>query len=221
MTIYDGIDKVDASSIKDFANVVYMHGETNVTASKADYFTIGEDGNRRLIVQKPVIAEISDQTYTGNAITLELKVTIGSLILTKGTDYGYSYIDNTNVGTNAKVAITFKGDYASLGTAEKTFTINPAVVFNANGHGTAPDTQPLNIGDKVSRPNDLTAEGYTFGGWFTNSDCTEAYNFDTAITGGLALYAKWTAITYGITYDLDGGILPENVSNPASYTIET
>ena len=157
VTIYDGIDKVDASSIKDFANVVYMHGETNVTASKTDYFTIGEDGNRRLIVQKPVIAEISDQTYTGSPITPEPKVTIGSLILTKGTDYEYSYTDNTNVGTNAKVTITFKGDYASLGTAEKTFTINPAVVFNANGHGTAPDTQPLSIGDKVSRPDDLTA----------------------------------------------------------------
>ncbi len=109
MTIYDGIDKVDASSIKDFANVVYMHGETNVTASKADYFTIGEDGNRRLIVQKPVIAEISDQTYTGNAITLELKVTIGSLILTKGTDYGYSYIDNTNVGNECESSDYFQG----------------------------------------------------------------------------------------------------------------
>ena len=157
VTIYDEIDLVNASSIKNFASVVYMHGETNVTASKTDYFTIGEDGNRRLIVQKPVIADIPDQTYTGSAITPEPKVTIGSLILTKGTDYEYSYTDNTNVGTNAKVTITFKGDYASLGTAEKTFTINPAVVFNANGHGTAPDTQPLSIGDKVSRPDDLTA----------------------------------------------------------------
>ena len=52
ITIYDGIDMVDASSISDFANVVYMYGETNVTANKTDYFTIIEDGNRRVIVPK-------------------------------------------------------------------------------------------------------------------------------------------------------------------------
>ncbi len=52
VTIYDGIDMVDASSIKDFNNVIYMHGETNVTANKIDYFTIIEDGNRRVIAPK-------------------------------------------------------------------------------------------------------------------------------------------------------------------------
>ena len=122
VTIYDGIDKVDASSIKDFASVVYMHGETNVTASKTDYFAIGEDGNRRLIAQKPAIAEIADQTYTGSEITPEPQVTIGSLSLTKSTDYEYSYTNNTNVGT-ATVTVTFQGDYESLGSVEKTFTI--------------------------------------------------------------------------------------------------
>ena len=52
VTIYDDIDKVDASSIKNFASVVYKQGETDVTANKADYFTITEDGDRRVIVPK-------------------------------------------------------------------------------------------------------------------------------------------------------------------------
>ena len=52
VTIYDGIDMVDASSIKNFNNVIYMHGETNVTANKIDYFTIIENGNRRVIAPK-------------------------------------------------------------------------------------------------------------------------------------------------------------------------
>ena len=52
VTIYNDIDKVDASSIKDFASVVYMHGESDVTANKTDYFTITEDGDRRVIVPK-------------------------------------------------------------------------------------------------------------------------------------------------------------------------
>ena len=124
VTIYDGIDKVDASSIKNSGSIVYKHDETDVTDSKADYFTIIENGNRRIIVQKvtPAIADVPDQTYTGSAITPEPTVIAGSLSLTKGTDYVYSYTNNTNVGT-AKVRATFQGDYASLGYVEKEFTI--------------------------------------------------------------------------------------------------
>lgn len=71
-----------------------------------------------------VIDDIPDQTYTGSEITPEPLVMAGSLNLTKGTDYEYSYTNNTNVGT-AKVTVTFKGTYASLGSVEKTFTILP------------------------------------------------------------------------------------------------
>ena len=69
-----------------------------------------------------VIDNIPDQTYTGSEIKPEPLVMAGSLSLTKGTDYEYSYTDNTNVGT-AKVTVTFKGTYASLGSVEKEFTI--------------------------------------------------------------------------------------------------
>ena len=69
-----------------------------------------------------VIDNIPDQTYTGSEITPEPLVLAGSLSLNKGTDYEYSYTNNINVGT-AKVTVTFKGDYASLGSVEKEFTI--------------------------------------------------------------------------------------------------
>ena len=130
----------DASSISE--SVTYMHveneTETNVTESKADYFTIIENGNRRIIVQKvtPTIADVPDQTYTGSEITPEPLVIAGSLSLTKGTDYVYSYTNNTNFGT-AKVRATFQGTYASLGYVERTFTIlPPPVVVNVTGNGT-------------------------------------------------------------------------------------
>ena len=150
VTIYDGIDKVDASSIKDFNNVIYMHGETNVTANKIDYFTIGEDGNRRLIVQKPVIADIPDQTYTGSEIPPEPLVIVGSLNLTKGTDYVYSYTNNTNAGT-ATVRATFKGSYASLGYVEKTFEITKApLTITAKDKTIVYDDEPANDGVEYS-----------------------------------------------------------------------
>jgi hypothetical protein len=72
---------------------------------------------------------VPDQTYTGSEIKPEPLVMAGSLNLTKGTDYDYSYTNNTYVGT-AKVTVTFKGDYVSLGHVEKEFKIvkaTPAV----------------------------------------------------------------------------------------------
>ena len=65
---------------------------------------------------------VPDQTYTGSEITPEPLVIAGSLNLIQGTDYVYSYENNTDVGT-AKVIATFQGDYASLGTVEKEFKI--------------------------------------------------------------------------------------------------
>ena len=69
------------------------------------------------------------------------------------------------------------------------------VSFNANGHGTAPAAQTVTSGSKATKPTDPTASGYTFGGWYTDSACTKAYSFDTAVTANITLYAKWTAVT--------------------------
>lgn len=34
-------------------------------------------------------------------------------------------------------------------------------------------------------------EGYTFAGWYTDAECTQAYDFTAKVTGDLTLYAKW------------------------------
>ena len=51
----------------------------------------------------------------------------------------------------------------------------------------------------------LQRTGYTFAGWYTDTDYTEAYDFNTPVTGNLTLYAKWTVNQYTITFDTDGG----------------
>ncbi len=80
-----------------------------------------------------------------------------------------------------------------------------SVSFNANGHGTAPNPQTVKSGEKVSKPTDPTATGYVFGGWFTDTQCTTAYNFNDAVSSNLQLYAKWTAIRYTVKFDANGG----------------
>ena len=65
---------------------------------------------------------------------------------------------------------------------------------------------------------DATKEGFTFNGWYTESAFTNAV---TEIPSGsheaITLYAKFTAIEYDITYNLDGGT---NGANPMTYNIE-
>lgn len=66
------------------------------------------------------------------------------------------------------------------------------VSFNSNG-GSACDTKFVATADgKLVKPADPTREGYTFGGWYTDEACTQAYDFSTPVTADLTLYAKWT-----------------------------
>ena len=68
------------------------------------------------------------------------------------------------------------------------------VTFDANGHGTAPDKIEMQPGSTVPAPISPTAEGYTFGGWYTDNKCIESTRFDFSapITQNITLYAKWT-----------------------------
>ncbi|MBQ9438802.1 MAG: InlB B-repeat-containing protein, partial [Lachnospiraceae bacterium] len=66
------------------------------------------------------------------------------------------------------------------------------VAFNLNGHGTAVASQSVKDGQAAKEPEAPVAEGFTFGGWYTEAECTSAYNFDTSVTADITLYAKWT-----------------------------
>lgn len=76
------------------------------------------------------------------------------------------------------------------------------VSFNTNGHGTAPtDITDITSGTTITEPTAPTAEGFTFGGWYKEEDCTNQWDFSTdTVTANTTLYAKWTAqMTYILT----------------------
>ena len=84
------------------------------------------------------VGSISDQTYTGSAITpvpVLSKILNGSskYTLVKDTDYTLSYSNNTNVGT-ATITATGKGNFT--GTASTTFKINKASLTVPSQSGT-------------------------------------------------------------------------------------
>ena len=70
------------------------------------------------------------------------------------------------------------------------------VTFNVQGHGQAPQSVEVNEGGKVTKPTDPSAEGWTFGGWYKEADCENAWDFDTdTVSAATTLYAKWTEKT--------------------------
>ena len=56
------------------------------------------------------------------------------------------------------------------------------------GYENKADTLSVEHGSMVTKPADITREGYKFLGWYNGE---EEYNFDTPVTGDLTLTAKW------------------------------
>ena len=68
------------------------------------------------------------------------------------------------------------------------------VTFSANGHGTAPASIKVLTDQKITKPADPSASSYSFGGWYKEAACTNAWNFEKDLMPGedITLYAKWT-----------------------------
>lgn len=58
-------------------------------------------------------------------------------------------------------------------------------------HGKTPTSQNVPYNKTATNPGELTAEGYTFIGWYTDDTYTTKFNFSTPITGDTKVYAKW------------------------------
>lgn len=111
----------------------------------------------------------------------------------------------------------------SLGTLTASTTVSVSartsytVSYNANGGSGAPSSQTKWHDETLKlSTTQPTRTGYTFNGWNTNSSGTGTnylaganYTSNAALT----LYAKWTPVTYTVTYNANGG-----TNAPASQT---
>ncbi|MDE6273935.1 MAG: InlB B-repeat-containing protein, partial [Clostridiales bacterium] len=78
------------------------------------------------------------------------------------------------------------------------------VTFDTKG-GSAVADQAIESGEVATEPSAPTKAEHTFGGWYKDENCTEAFDFSVAITANTTVYAKWTIVTYTVTFDTDGG----------------
>ena len=124
----------------------------------------------RIVIPKASVAELGDIVYKDNE-AVGYEVTISAYPDADGnTHYEYSKAVESPVDPDI-------------------FTVS----FNTDG-GSTVNSQNVPDGSLVTEPADPTKDGYTFGGWYSDSELTTAWDFaDDTVTGNMILYAKWTA----------------------------
>lgn len=105
-----------------------------------------------------------------------------SLVGGKGTVYDEAHINKEYARIDGG---TDQPGYFRLKTGQS-YTIT----FETNG-GSKIDPKMVDEGIILEKPQDPTKAGYTFAGWYTDTELTKAYDFLNAIVGDMTLYAKW------------------------------
>ena len=120
---------------------------------------------------------------------------------------GTYYIGNIAGANNFfYVEVTYEGELAPLPELPK-YNVH----FNT-GEGSAVNSLQVEENATVAKPEDPTRDGYEFGGWYKDEECTTPWNFSTdRITEDTVLYAKWNLIYVGeyedVHYELNIGDL--------------
>ena len=127
-----------------------------------------------------------------------------------GEEYNTQIVDRGHAATapadptkepTAQYYYTFEGWDQEFDNVQTDMNINAVyeehiqvyeIKFDTQTTKVSVDSQFVEYGQKVVRPEDPYIEGTTFDGWFEESQCINLYNFDTLVTGPRTLYAKWT-----------------------------
>lgn len=81
------------------------------------------------------------------------------------------------------------------------------VVFNTNG-GNYIESQKIEKGKTATRPSSPSRSGYIFAGWYKDSMFSLPYDFSSAVTEDISLYAKWNYTDHTsckIVFQTNGG----------------
>ena len=122
----------------------------------------------------------------------------------KKTGYSFAGWIGTDITTANKFVTIEKGSIGHR-SYTATWTANEyAVNYNANG-GNVDKSSDTAIYDSYFTLATVTREGYTFDGWYSGTTKFTSGVWKT--TEPVSLKAKWTANTYKIFYDVNGGEL--------------
>ena len=170
--------------------VTGMNGSLTITV---------DDGNSNTNFSYVVKQEtsISGSPGSGNNATSGNPATVTVSNLDASNCVVYLGRKGSDLKTLTSITITTP---ASSTPTPTTYTVS----YNMNGHGTAIDA----VEGVTALPSTLPtpeATGFTFGGWYTDSGLTSAATAGASISADTELYAKWTANTYSVHFNANGG----------------
>lgn len=165
-------------------------------------------------------------------------VTTPTFALINPTKTGYDFTGWTGTGlggatTSVSVVKGSTGNRAyTANWSAKSFT--NSLIYNANGGTGAPATQtasvtyPSTSSTFTLSTTKPTKTGYTFAGWYDAASGGNAIGATTTVGSASyagnqskTVYAHWTANTYNIVYDLNGGTAKAGGSYPSKATYDT
>ena len=192
----DAIDHTDGKPTTVFTGDVSCEGDIRGGIFHGSVTVTDSNGNMGTAWEK-FCGNLSGGTFYG-PVTTECHVS------------GGTFYRGLTMNKNAKLSgqPIDTGDVINDTTNTPEPNVTPATVTYAYGAlGGTYATQIVQAGEKAVKPDDPKVNGLTFGGWYTDEDCTDGneYNFTAPVTKGMTLTAKWTANSYTITFDTNGG----------------
>ena len=108
----------------------------------------------------------------------------------KLSEEGYTF-DGWYADENRTIEFDFTKPITSNTTVYAKWTAKDYEVSFITEHGKTPTSQNVPYNKTATNPGELTAEGYTFGGWYADEAHKTKFDFSTPITGDTKVYAKW------------------------------
>ena len=118
---------------------------------------------------------------------------------------GYAFVGWEYNGNMIELPFVPEDSDPSVINLEAVWSINQyTVTFDING-GSPVTAITQDYATTVSKPTDPTKVGYTFAGWYSDSNLSTAYTFTTMPAEDITIYAKWIINQYTITFNSNGG----------------
>ena len=100
------------------------------------------------------------------------------------------------------------------------WTANDYYVSFVTEHGAPPTSQNVKYNGTADDPGKLSAEGYTFIGWYTDETYSTEFDFTKPIKSNTTVYAKWTAKDYEVSFVTEHGKAPTSQNVPYNETAD-
>ena len=190
------------------------------------------DGGARYDFNQTVTGDVTLYAHWSvNSYTLAFdgnggKASESSRTVQYGSQYG-------SLPTATRTGHTFQGWYTAksggtkvspsttMGAANTTlyahWSVNAyTLAFDGNGGKASESSRKVQYGNQYGTLPTATRTGYAFQGWYTARSGGSKYDFGTAVTGDVTLYAHWSVNSYTLTFDGNGG-KPSEASRTVAY----